>query len=184
MQTCQKTSLQFFLKYKVGVLQNTRIAKRQKDAKPVCSFVILQNFSFLIASILSCFTPLQFCGEIRAPPILFLQSPNNILLQQCKWALRSAGHAGKNTLFTVFTSCKPSNKSLVEHIAPHGQHSQRSKITPHNCPKYITEVMGFCDVPKYTHQWLGSINPMEQPHFIVIVMTKPCKLFFDQIPVN
>jgi len=130
MQTCQKTSLQFFLKYKVGVLQNTRIAKRQKDAKPVCSFVILQNFSFLIASILSCFTPLQFCGEIRAPPILFLQSPNNILLQQCKWALRSAGHAGKNTLFTVFTSCKPSNKSLVEHIAPHGSTHNDLKSPP------------------------------------------------------
>lgn len=134
MKSCQKLHCNFFLNYKVGVLQKTRIAKRQKDAKPVCSFVILQNLSFLIASILSCLTPLQFCGEVRPPPILFLQIPNNILLQQCKWALRSAVHSAKNTLFTVFTSCKPSNKSLVEYIAPHGQHSQRSKITPPQLP--------------------------------------------------
>jgi len=149
----------FFLNCKVGVLQNTRIAKRQKDAKPVCSFVILQNFSFLIASILSCLTPLQFCGEVRAPPILFLQSPYNIILQQCKWALRSAGHAAKNTLFTIFTSCKPSNNSLVEHIAPHGQHSQRSKITPHNCPKYITEVYRFLWCPKMHSPVAGKHQP-------------------------
>lgn len=130
MQTCQKTSLQFFLNYKVGVLQNTRIAKRQKDAKPVCSFVILQNFSFLIASILSCFTPLQFCGEIRAPPILFLQSPNNILLQQCKWALRSAGHAGKNTLFTVLLVANPQTSPLLSILPPMGSTHNDLKSPP------------------------------------------------------
>ncbi len=55
-----------------------------QDAEPVCNLIILQNFSFLIASILPELTSLQLRREVRVPPILFLQSTDNVFLQQCK----------------------------------------------------------------------------------------------------
>ncbi len=54
-----------------------------QDAEPVCNLIILQNFSFLIASILPELTSLQLSREVRVPPILFLQSTDNVFLQQC-----------------------------------------------------------------------------------------------------